>query len=200
MLTLAAGVGSRWTQGAGVVKALHPFCKMQGDIERFWMCICQESQDREKRTASIHTHCDDGYMTDEPIRASVQSLVYPGSVIVSRGQSVGLRMVPTARDLHFAWEEMPQQLLDEQQEKMRQSVRPRCSAGRVQRARRATTPTTCRCSVCIRWGHWYEVPNLMRGGVLQKLLREQTGDCAYDVAQRRYARRGARPARACVCT
>ena len=27
VVTLAAGVGSRWTQGAGVVKALHPFCK-----------------------------------------------------------------------------------------------------------------------------------------------------------------------------
>ena len=28
--TLAAGAGSRWTQGAGVVKALHPFCKLGG--------------------------------------------------------------------------------------------------------------------------------------------------------------------------
>src|SRR5205823_3578129 len=26
VVTLAAGAGSRWTQGAGVVKALHPFC------------------------------------------------------------------------------------------------------------------------------------------------------------------------------
>lgn len=30
IVTLAAGVGSRWTQGAGVVKALHPFCKFAG--------------------------------------------------------------------------------------------------------------------------------------------------------------------------
>ena len=30
VVTLAAGVGSRWTQGAGVVKALNPFCKMAG--------------------------------------------------------------------------------------------------------------------------------------------------------------------------
>ena len=30
MVTLAAGSGSRWTQGAGVVKALHPFCKLKG--------------------------------------------------------------------------------------------------------------------------------------------------------------------------
>ena len=30
VVTLAAGVGSRWTQGAGVVKALHPFCRLGG--------------------------------------------------------------------------------------------------------------------------------------------------------------------------
>src|SRR5262249_46496187 len=30
VVTLAAGAGSRWTQGAGVVKALHPFCKLGG--------------------------------------------------------------------------------------------------------------------------------------------------------------------------
>ena len=30
VVTLAAGVGSRWTQGAGVVKALHPFHKFGG--------------------------------------------------------------------------------------------------------------------------------------------------------------------------
>ena len=28
VVSLAAGAGSRWTQGAGVVKALHPFCKL----------------------------------------------------------------------------------------------------------------------------------------------------------------------------
>ena len=31
-LTLAAGAGSRWTQGAGVVKALHPFCRFGGTL------------------------------------------------------------------------------------------------------------------------------------------------------------------------
>ena len=30
VVTFAAGVGSRWTQGAGVVKALHPFAKFAG--------------------------------------------------------------------------------------------------------------------------------------------------------------------------
>ena len=35
VVTLAAGVGSRWTQGAGVVKALHPFCQLGGQHRSF---------------------------------------------------------------------------------------------------------------------------------------------------------------------
>ena len=35
VVTLAAGAGSRWTQGAGVVKALHPFCRFAGRHRTF---------------------------------------------------------------------------------------------------------------------------------------------------------------------
>ncbi len=35
VVTLAAGVSSRWTHGAGVVKALHPFCKLDGAHRTF---------------------------------------------------------------------------------------------------------------------------------------------------------------------
>lgn len=176
VLTLAAGVGSRWTQGAGVVKALHPFCKMSGKHRTFLDVHLAKSRLIGERYGKYPTHIvTTGYMTDLPIRNSVKSMEYPGSIIVSRGQSVGLRMIPTVRDLHFAWEEMPQQLLDEQQEKMRQSVRA-ALLGWAKSAGEANDyvdnlPMQCLHPV----GHWYEVPNLMRNGVLQKLLREQPG-------------------------
>ena len=35
VVTLAAGAGSRWTQGAGVVKALHPFARLAGRHRTF---------------------------------------------------------------------------------------------------------------------------------------------------------------------
>ena len=38
---------------------------------------------------------------------------YPGPLLLSPGRIIGLRMVPLERDLRFAWEEMPQQMLDE---------------------------------------------------------------------------------------
>ena len=48
---------------------------------------------------------------------------YEGPLFLSPGKSVGLRLIPTERDLRFAWEEMPQQVLDEQQQKLRDSLR-----------------------------------------------------------------------------
>ena len=45
-----------------------------------------------------------------------------GPLLLSPGRAVGLRLVPMVRDLRFAWEEMPQQLLDEQAQKVRESL------------------------------------------------------------------------------
>jgi UTP--glucose-1-phosphate uridylyltransferase len=174
VLTLAAGVGSRWTQGAGVVKALHPFCKLSGKHRTFLDVHLAKSRRVGDIYGKYPTHIiTTGYMTDGPIRKCVESLQYPGTTIVSRGKSVGLRMVPTARDLAFAWEEMPQQLLDEQQEKMRNSVR-HALLGWAKSVGEASDymdnlPMQCLHPV----GHWYEVPNLLRNGVLRELIKKQ---------------------------
>lgn len=174
VLTLAAGVGSRWTQGAGVVKALHPFCKLAGRHRTFLEVHLAKSRKVGQVYGKFPTHMvSTGYMTNGPITRSLQNLNYEGRLLVSPGKSVGLRMVPTAADLRFAWEETPRQLLDEQQEKMRQSAR----AALLEWASKAgaatdyvdNLPMQCLHPV----GHWYEVPNMLRNGVLKTLLSEQ---------------------------
>ena len=98
---------------------------------------------------------------------------YPGPVMLSPGRAVGLRTIPMIRDLRFAWEETAQQMLDERQQKMRQSVR----SALVSWARAMgeggnytdNLPSQCLHPV----GHWYEVPNLLRNGVLRRLLEER---------------------------
>jgi hypothetical protein len=77
------------------------------------------------------------------------------------------------RDLHFAWQEMPQQLLDEQQQKVRASLRAALTSW-AQRAGEGgdytdNVPLQCLHPV----GHWYEVPNMLKNGVLARLLAEQ---------------------------
>ena len=172
VVTLAAGVGSRWTQGAGVVKALNPFWKCDGEFRSFLdLHLAKTSKTSQQYSATIPHLITTGYLTDEPIRKAVGQ--HSPNVFVSRGASVGLRMVPMVRDLQFAWEETSQQVLDEQQEKVRSSVR----AALIQWAKssgEASDYTDNIAEQCLHpVGHWYEVPNLLLNGTLQRLLQQQ---------------------------
>jgi hypothetical protein len=79
-------------------------------------------------------------------------------------------MIPTVSDLRFAWEEMPQQVLDEQQQKMRDSVRSALLKW-AQSTGEATDYTDNLSLQCLHpVGHFYEVPNLLLNGTLADLL------------------------------
>src|SRR5207249_4649016 len=116
------------------------------------------------------------FLTHAPIEeflARQNQYGYEGPLFLSPGKSIGLRMIPTVRDLRFMWQEMPQQLLDEQQQKVRDSLRQALIAW-ARAAGEASDyndnlPLQCLHSV----GHWYEVPNLFRNGVLARLLTER---------------------------
>ncbi|MCA9199823.1 MAG: UTP--glucose-1-phosphate uridylyltransferase, partial [Planctomycetales bacterium] len=177
VLTLAAGIGSRWTEGAGVVKGLHPFCQLNGRHRSFLEVHLAKSRKVGQAYGSFMPHIiTTGYMTHQPIAdylRHVENHHYPGQVLLSEGRYVGLRMVPMVRDLQFAWEEMPQQMLDEQQQKVRDSLRTALMSWARQTGEatdyRDNMPTQCLHPV----GHWYEIPNLLRNGTLANLLDQQ---------------------------
>ncbi len=93
-----------------------------------------------------------GYLTHHPIKSFVDSLPsnLSSSVLLSRGMSVGLRMIPTVRDLKFLWEEMPQQVLDEQQQKVRESAHAALIQWAESMGRPTTTPIIFQCNACIQ--------------------------------------------------
>ncbi len=174
VVTLAAGAGSRWTQGAGVVKALHPFHRFGGRYRNFIEVHLAKSRRVSAECGAAIPHVvTTSYLTHEPIARFFKDsppCEYPGPLLLSRGRSVGLRMVPMPRDLRFAWEEMPQQLLDEQAQKVRESLHA-ALIGWAEGAGpgsdyRDNLPLQCLHPV----GHWFEVPNLLRSGALQRLL------------------------------
>jgi len=118
------------------------------------------------------------YLTHTPIAnylASKHNYGYPGPLVLSQGRAIGLRFVPTTRDLRFAWEEMPQQLLDEQAQKVRDSLHQALLAWARSLGEGSdytdNLPLQCLNPV----GHWYEVPNLFRSGALLGLLEERPG-------------------------
>jgi hypothetical protein len=174
VVTLAAGVGSRWTQGAGVVKALHPFCKLGGRHRTFLEAHLAKSRRVGREHGVVLPHVvTTSYLTHAPISeflARQNNYGYPGPLLLSPGRAIGLRLIPMERDLRFLWEEMPQQILDEQAQKVRESLH----AALINWARQAgegedytdNVPAQCLHPV----GHWYEVSNMLRNGVLLRLL------------------------------
>ena len=177
VVTLAAGAASRWTQGAGVVKSLHPFCKIDGNHRTFLEVHLAKSRTTSQLAGATVPHIfTTSYLTHEPLStflAAKKNYGYPGPVLLSKGASIGLRLIPTARDLRFAWEEMPQQTLDEQQQKVRDSLRAALigwadNAGEANDYR-DNLPLQCLHPI----GHFYELPNLLRNGTLAALLQER---------------------------
>ncbi|MBU6237416.1 MAG: UTP--glucose-1-phosphate uridylyltransferase, partial [Planctomycetes bacterium] len=177
VVTLAAGVGSRWTDGAGVVKGLHPFYRFHGKHRSFVEVHLAKSRKTSRRFNAPVPHVfTTGYLTHAPIESFLRSnndFGYPGDVILSPGMSVGLRMIPTVRDLIYYWEEMPHQVLDEQQQKVRESAHAAITSW-ARSAGEASdyidnVPEQCMHPV----GHWFEIPNMLRNGTLHRMLAAQ---------------------------
>jgi hypothetical protein len=95
---------------------------------------------------------------------------YAGPLHLSHGRAIGLRLIPMERDLRFAWEEMPQKVLDEQQQKVRESLHA-ALIGWARGMGEASDYTDNVPQQCLHpVGHWYEIPNLLRNGVLTQIL------------------------------
>jgi hypothetical protein len=176
VVSLAGGAGSRWTRGAGVVKALHPFCKLGGRHRTFIEVHLAKSRRVGRLCGTPLPHViTTSYLTHGPIDSYLQmekNYGYTGPLFLSPGRVVGLRLVPMARDLRFAWEEMPQQRLDEQAQKVLDSLHA-ALIGWAQHMGEGSDYTDNVPMQCLHpVGHWYEVPNLFRNGVLVRLLDE----------------------------
>jgi hypothetical protein len=177
VVSLAGGAGSRWTRGAGVVKALNPFCRMNGRHRSFVEIHLAKSRRTSAAFAQAIPHVfTTSYMTHRPFESALSQAAnfgYPGPLALSQGRSVGLRFIPTARDLRFAWEETAQQVLDVQKQKVLESLR----GGLIQWAMAAGEASDYRDNLPLQClhptGHWFELPNMLRNGVLARLLAER---------------------------
>ena len=202
VVSLAGGAGSRWTQGAGVVKSLHPFIKMAGQHRTFVdIHLAKTRKVAQQYGIAIPHIFTTSYLTHEAIEAALgretksegreargenrssplalrpslfaSPLAQAPYVLLSPGRSIGLRMIPMARDLRFQFEEVPQQLLDEQKQKMRESVHAALIHW-AQGAGEGNDYTDNLSAQCLHpVGHWFELPNMLRNGVLHDLLKGQ---------------------------
>jgi hypothetical protein len=174
VLTLAGGAGSRWTQGAGTVKALYPFAKLGGRFRTFVDVHLAKTRQASRRFGKTPAHVfTTGHLTHAAM-AEVLELpegdALAGAVHLSPARSIGLRLVPTRHDLEFAWHQSPQQRLEERKQKLRDGAREALLGWAVRTGEasdyRDNVPTQC----VYPLGHWYEVANLLLNGTLQELL------------------------------
>ena len=175
IVTLAGGVGSRWTKGAGVVKSLHPFSRFAGKHRNFIdLHLAKNKKTSKSFNISLPHVFTTSYLTNDPIKEYLDKNygIKNGFVFLSPGQFIGLRLYPTERDLRFYWEEMSQQIMDEQAQKMKESLH-NALIGWAKNNGEAENYTDNLPQQCIHpVGHWFEVPNLLINGTLLKLIEK----------------------------
>ncbi|MFC2126380.1 UTP--glucose-1-phosphate uridylyltransferase, partial [Bacteroidota bacterium] len=177
VVSLAGGIGSRWTKGAGVVKSLNPFSRLSGKHRNFVETHLAKSRKISKECGTPIPHVfTTSYLTHQAIQDFLKgedNYGYEGSLYLSPGRVIGLRTIPMERDLRFMWEEMPQQILDEQAQKVQESLHNALinwAKGMGEgEDYRDNLPHQCIHPV----GHWFEIPNMFLNGTLKKLLKER---------------------------
>ena len=176
VVSFAGGIGSRWTKGAGVVKALNPFCKLNGKHKSFIEIHLAKSNKTNKLYGNKIQHVfTTSYLTHNPIENKLKintNYNYGGNLYVSRGRFIGLRMIPMKRDLRYLWEELPQQLLDEQAQKVLESLHG-ALLNWVENMGQGSDYTDNLPHQCLHpVGHWYEIPNMLINSTLHKMISD----------------------------
>ncbi len=120
-------MGSRWTTGAGVVKAVNPFVMLGGKHRSFLEIHLAKTRAAQDRFGAKIPHIvTTSYLTHSAIEhhlARTRNYGHDGAVLLSRGQSIAQRLVPMTRDLTFLWEDGAHETLDENKQKVREASR-----------------------------------------------------------------------------
>jgi galactokinase/mevalonate kinase-like predicted kinase len=174
VVTLAAGVGSRWTTGAGVVKAVNPFVQLAGRHRSFLEIHFAKTHRTSRGLGLPIPHIvTTSYLTHRAIERHLRSTDtygHQGPVYLSPGQSIGQRLIPMARDLTFLWEETSHETLDENKQKVRDAARQAILGWAKSRGEGSDYTDNVPIQRFNPPGHFYEVPNLLRNGLLGRLL------------------------------
>ncbi len=181
VVTLAAGVGSRWTTGAGVVKAVNPFVEFDGQHRSFLEIHLAKTRKTARDKGVVIPHVvTTSYLTHGAIERHLKSTGnygHEGPVALSPGRSIGQRLIPMSRDLTFLWEEAGHETLDENKQKVREASRRAI----LDWARSQGEGTDYTDNVPIQRfnppGHFYEVPNMLGNGLLGRLLADYPKLC-----------------------
>ena len=176
VVTFAGGMGSRWTHGAAVVKPVNPFMKMDGKYRTFIECHLAKSRKTGQLSGAMMPHIfTTSYLTHNAIVNYLDNFNYfnyRGGIYLSPSKSIGHRVYPMERDLRFYREEQLRQKMDDNVQKVQDNVH----RALIEWARsKGEGEDYCENKHILRFnppGHWYEIPNLLKNGVLARMMKE----------------------------
>ena len=176
VISLAAGVGSRWTDGAGVIKGINPFIEIEGIHRNFIEIHLAKTNKLAKQYNTALPHVlTTSYLTEAAIKEQLKlnnNYGYNGLVYVSEGKSIGQRFIPMVRDLQFLWQETKEEQLDEQKEKVRDAVRTALMGWARSKGEGNDYVDNIANQRLSPLGHWYEISNLLRNGTLLQVIKD----------------------------
>ncbi|MBI4698385.1 MAG: UTP--glucose-1-phosphate uridylyltransferase, partial [Nitrospirae bacterium] len=176
VVTLAGGLGSRWSQGSPTVKAINPFICMEGKYRTFLEIHLAKSRKSGELCGRQLQHVfTTSYLTHKAIEDYLKMFHnsgYKGSIYLSASRSIGRRVYPMERDLRFFWDEQPHQKSDENTQHVLESSREALIDWTISRGEGDDYSES---EPMLRFnppGHWHEIPNMMKNSVLAKMLIE----------------------------
>ncbi|MDI6786497.1 MAG: UTP--glucose-1-phosphate uridylyltransferase [bacterium] len=176
VVTLAAGLGSRWTSGAGVVKTINPFVKIAGSHRSFAEIHLAKTRKACIGRPLIQHVFTTSFLTHKAIKRHLErtnNFNYEGPVYLSKAQAIGQKLYPTERDLRFIWEELPQQVMSENVQKVIDDLHEALITWAKSNGEAQDYKSNIPQQRFYPPGHWYEIPNMLRNGTLAQMLIEQ---------------------------
>ncbi len=176
VITFAGGMGSRWTQGAAVVKPINPFVRMAGKYRTFVEIHLAKSRKTGRLSGQNIPHVfTTSYLTHNAIVQYLENFNYldcEGHVYLSPARSIGHRVYPMERDLRFYWDEQLQQKMDDNVQKVQDDTH----RALVEWAKsKGEGDDYSENKPILRFnppGHWYEIPNLLKNGTLARIISD----------------------------
>jgi galactokinase/mevalonate kinase-like predicted kinase len=178
-VSFAGGLGSRWASGSAVVKPVSPFLRIAGRYRTFLEIHLAKSRKTGELSGHSAPHIfTTSYLTHHAIEKYLKAFNYfdyEGPLYLSPAKTIGHRVYPMERDLRFFWEEQLQQKLDENVQKVQDDLRTALIEWSKSRGEGEDYTEN---KGILRFnppGHWYEIPNLIKNGLMAKLLKGNPG-------------------------
>jgi UDP-N-acetylglucosamine pyrophosphorylase/galactokinase/mevalonate kinase-like predicted kinase len=175
VVTFSGGLGSRWSNGAAVVKPVNPFIKIEGKYRTFIEVHLAKSRKTGAVSGGKIPHVfTTSYLTHGAIESYLKRFNYfdyGKDIFLSPAKSIGHRVYPMERDLRFYWNEQLQQKEEENVQKVQDDTHSALIEWAKKRGQGEDYSENIPILRFNPPGHWYEIPNLIKNGVLSNILQ-----------------------------